>query len=133
MGFREAWDIKSGYSRELNPCCPPICCGDSGTSGSTETLTPLLTEIRDSLEDTVVQTIITGTTAGTIPAGVQSYSIYNLGIDPTDPLSVANPMIINSIPLNVKVFSFENSGNKAISNAIPYDPNGNTLLIVYNV
>ena len=98
----------------------------------------------DALDDILVelqvqntpltQTIITGTTAGSIPAGVQSYAIFNLGVDPNDASSAINPMIINGISINQRIVSFANSsdGNQTLSNSITYDPNGNTLLIVYN-
>lgn len=96
-------------------------------------LNSVLTEL-ETMTDPVTQTIATGTTAGSIPAGVTNYSIINLGLDPNDPNTSYNPMIINGISITQKVISFTNATGsvKEISNSITYNPNGNTLLILYN-
>jgi hypothetical protein len=99
-----------------------------------DTLDDILAELQ--IQNTpLTQTIITGTTAGVIPANVQSYAIFNLGIDPNNPITSYNPMIINGIFINEKIISFSNATDsvKTLTNSITYDPNGNTLLIVYNI
>jgi hypothetical protein len=145
---------------EVDCDCVPIKVrvvgGDMGLSGATididlssiesrlDTIIADGTVRNDTLDDILIelqvqnasltQTIITGTTAGSIPAGVQSYAIFNLGTDPNNPTSPVNPMIINGIFINERIISFSNSSDsvKPLANAITYDPNGNTLLIVYN-
>jgi hypothetical protein len=123
----KTWDIYGGTPPV--PCCT-VTNGGGGTSGDT-ILYSLLDTIINEITDGVNQTIITGTTVGSIPSGVYNYKIYNLGVDPSDPMSAVNPMIINGIPVVSKVFEFGTNSNKPITNTTSYDPNGNTLLIVY--
>ena len=99
-----------------------------------DVLADVLTELQVMTSGTT-QTIITTTIAGAIPAGVVNYAIFNLGLLPNDPSSASNAMIINGIPINSKYITFSNSNHsiKRIENSISYDPNGNTLMIDYNL
>lgn len=140
-GALKTWLHSEGFELECDCASPVRIVGDGiSISGVTIDLTSLETRLDSILteleiqNDPLTQTIITGTTAGSIPAGVQSYAIFNLGVNPNDPSSTVNPMVINGIPINERYISFSNSNGsvKALDNAITYDPNGNTLLIVYN-
>lgn len=42
----------------------------------------------------LTQTITTTSIAGSIPSGVQSYIIVNLGLNPNNPATTYNPMVI---------------------------------------
>lgn len=88
----------------------------------------------DGFNDPLTQHIVTTAVAGSIPANVQSYTIINLGIDPSDPDSAANPYTLDGVTIYSKVTQFGNSSDSGslITNAAVYDPNGNTLLIIYN-
>lgn len=87
-----------------------------------------------TLNSPLTQNILTTTVAGSIPAGVQSYSIFNMGINPNDPNTTFNSMIIGGITISSRSIAFGNSSDSQarLSNPVTYNPNGNTLLIVYN-
>lgn len=135
QGTAKVWDIQQGY--ELNP--KECLCSDTGTSGTTD-MTGVIARLDDILLQLeqqnvdVEQTTLFATGSSSIPAGVQSYTIINLGIDPTDPLSTANAMIIDGLSINTKISSFGNSTdtNQVLVNPVTYDANGNTLFITYN-
>lgn len=139
-GALKTWDIQKGYPVD----CTCYSSGDtvsvdlsplevlisSGNDISQDILDQLVLQNRD-----VQQFIITGTTAGNIPAGVQSYTIINLGADPSDPNSTITSMFVNGLEVNSKFVTFGNSTdtNQVLSAVTPYDPNGNVLLIIYNI
>jgi hypothetical protein len=151
-GALKTWDINLGYDLDCD-------CGQLNINLSGATITIDLSNIEAQLDDLialatangttlvdiltelvlqnkdVAQTFLTTAVAGNIPAGVQSYTIINLGVDPNNPLSPANAMIIGGVTLNTKVLTFGNAtdSNQVLDAAIPYDPNGNTLAIIYNV
>lgn len=102
------------------------------TNGNT--LADILAELV-TLNNPLTQNIITTTTVGSIPAGVQSYSIFNMGVNPSDPNTAFNNMIIGGVTISSRSIAFGNSSDSQsrLSNSVSYDPNGNTLLIVYNI
>lgn len=148
-GALKTWDIKLGYELDCN-------CGQINVFLSGVTID--LNDIQDQLDDLIAlasnngttlasvlgelvlqnkdvnQTFITTSVAGNIPAGVQSYTIINLGLNPNNPLSPSNSMIVGGVTLNTKVLTFGNAtdSNQVIDSPVSYDPNGNTLAIIYN-
>jgi hypothetical protein len=136
QGTAKTWDIQQGY--ELNP--KECLCTSTDTSGTTVDFTAVIAKLDDILLQIeqqnvdVEQTTLFATGSSSIPAGVQSYTIINLGIDPNDPLSAANAMIIDGLSINTKIMSFGNSTdtNQVLVNPVTYDANGNTLFITYN-
>lgn len=97
------------------------------------TLGNILTEVAE-VNDPLTQHILTTAVAGSIPANVQSYSIINLGVDPSDVDSDMNSYTLDGVTIYAKVTTVGNSSDSSavIANSVAYDPNGNTLLIVYN-
>lgn len=102
-------------------------------SSQVNNLTDILTEL-ETLNSPVNQTELLATGVTVIPANVYSYSILNLGFDPLDPNSAKDAFIVNGLTINQKILQYSNDagGVKPISNTTTVDPNGNTLLIVYN-
>lgn len=142
-GTASTWLHSVGYVVDCD-CATPvrIVDGEITMSGVTveldlstleSRLDAVLSGLTDML-DPVTQTFVTGTTAGSIPAGTQSYMIVNLGLDPNDPNTPYNPMIINGVSLDNKVINYSASAGsiKGFTNSVSYDPNGNTLFIVYS-
>ena len=136
-GALKTWDIKLGYDLACD-CGSDSTINISGLTVNMDDVEVLLTDILTELETQnkdVAQTFFTTTVAGSIPAGVSSYTIINLGVDPTDALGAANPMIIGGVSLNIKVSSFGNDTDthQVLDAAVAYNPNGNTLAVVYNM
>lgn len=139
-GAAKTWDIMQGYDLSLTDCtCASTASTDTSIieaqlNNALDTLNEIYLELAQQNVN-VEQTTIYATTGGTIPAGVQSYTIINLGTDPNDPLAPSNSMIINSLVVNTKVLSYGNSTdtNQVLADPVSYDPNGNTLLITYNM
>lgn len=88
----------------------------------------------DGLQDPQTQTILTTSVAGSIPNDVVNYTIVNLGTDPSDENSARNPYTLGGTTIYSKVITLGNTGEGAglINNGLAYDPNGNTLMIIYN-
>lgn len=151
------WEIQDGYPLDINCNCkdttPDVVINFSDgtvTVDNTEIINKL-TEISnkittqqtvlnnifgeiDGINDPLTQHILTTASVGTIPANVQSYTIINLGLNPSDPDSSMNSYTLDGVTIYSKVTQFGNSSDSTsvISNAVNYDPNGNTLLIIYN-
>lgn len=83
------------------------------------------------------QFILTGSTASSIPAGTQSWSIYNLGVNPNSPTPSYNDMVVDGVTIpSERLLSVSNSVDDGISSftdSISYDPSGNTVLVIYNI
>ena len=131
-GALKTWDIKEGY--DIDCACELSGSTDSGSSGVSNTLLQSILTQLQSQNEGITQTIFTTSAAGSIPAGVQSWSVTNLGVDPTDPLSTVLSMIIDGETINNSIRFIGNTTdtNQTLDNAVSYDPNGNTLLIFYN-
>lgn len=151
------WEIQDGYPLDINCNCkdtnPDVIINFSDgtvTVDNTEIINKLI-EISnkistqqtvlnnifgeiDGINDPLTQHILTTAVAGTIPANVQSYTIINLGLNPSDPDSSMNSYTLDGVTIYSKVTQFGNSSDSTsvIFNAVNYDPNGNTLLIIYN-
>lgn len=129
-GALKTWDIKQGYDI--------VCCETSGSTGGSGGLSDtLLQSILDELEiqnAAVNATSFTTAINGSIPAGVQSYTVINLGVDPSNPASAVNSMFVDGIEYNSKFVRYGNSTDtsQVLVDAVPYIPNGNTLAIIYN-
>lgn len=89
----------------------------------------------DGLQDPQTQNILVTSSVGTIPNNVVNYTIVNLGTDPNDENSPRNSYTLGSNTIYSKVISLGNTGEGAgnIANGLNYDPNGNTLMIIYNI
>lgn len=139
-GALKTWNFNEGYVLDCNCLTIPVKIveGDFNISGINVELSNVEGLLGDILAEAqtsnapVTQTSFITTGDGIIPASVESYSIYNLGINPNNPLTTYNAMIINGISIDQKLLSYSNSSHSAISNSITYQPNGNTLLIIYN-
>lgn len=136
-----------GYKVE---CCPSDTSSGSTISvdltpitqrldtliGSSSTRNSILANIlsdTNALNGTVTQTTVTTSVAGSIPIGVKSYQIYNLGVTPTSPTTTYNSWTVDGDTIPENRLSYANdAGTKSFTSAINYDPNGNTLLIIYN-
>lgn len=104
---------------------------------NTQTNRTVLQNIFDEIDgilDPLTQTILVTAAAGSIPNNVTSYTIVNLGIDPSNEDSARNPYTLGGTTIYSKVISLGNTseGAATISNGLAYDPNGNTLMIIYN-
>ena len=94
-GKDSTWNIKEGYALDCD------CFGNDQIGNQVDQVIELL----ERQNQPVTQTIVQATSGGTIPVGVQSYTITNLGIDPTDPTAGRNPMIINGIEFSTQYFA----------------------------
>ena len=127
-GAIKSWDIQKGYET--------VCCEISGSTGSGISdllLAQILVELEE--QNLPVNSItFTTTVNGVIPAGVQSYSIINLGSDPSDITSDIFPMFVDGVEYSEKFVRYGNSTgtHQVLANAVIYIPNGNTLAIIYN-
>lgn len=158
MAVGSTWDINAGYvidcDCEQKPL--PVSLSSQALSGTTilfddtnivaelqqlQTINNnsrnVLLDILNELEyqnAELNQTILKTTSSGTIPTDVQSYTIINLGITPSDPDTAYNSFSVNGIDIDSQVVKFSNSsdGTAVIGETTTYDPNGNTLLIIYN-
>lgn len=161
---RKTWDIKLGYEDECIDCPIKVEVVSGSTSGGgdlsgvesrldtlidnsnvlnlavNQILNAVLSgntitnDILSLLNTPVTQTVLTTTSDGNIPAGVQSYTIINLGTNPTDPNPTFNSFQINGITIVGRIGSLTNSAGsvKTLSAPTTYTTNGNTLLIIYN-
>lgn len=128
-GALETWDIQQGYE--------VVCCEISGSTGGDGISNILLAQILQELEQQnlpVNSTTFTTTVNGSIPSGVQSYTVINLGVDPSDSNSAVNSMFVDGVEYNEKFVRYGNSTDthQVLLSSVPYVPNGNTLAIIYN-
>jgi len=151
------WDIYEGYPLDINCNCKDetpdisITLSDGTVTIDNTEVIAKLTEISNKIttqqttlnnifaeingmNNPLTQHILTTAAAGAIPANVQSYTIINLGVDPSDPDSIMNSYTLDGVTIYEKVIQIGNSSDSTsvISNSVAYDPNGNTLLIFYN-
>jgi len=151
------WNIYGGYTRDCvceNPDNTSVFNLSGGTTfnfddsnivsklneliNNTQTNRTVMQNIfdeLDGLQDPQTQTITVTAVAGSIPNDVVSYTVVNLGIDPSDENSTRNPYTLGGTTIYSKVITLGNSGEGAgeITNGLAYDPNGNTLMIIYNL
>lgn len=133
-----SWDISTGGAKGVDGSSVDnsvILQIDSGTFNVNNTaLEAKIQALTDLMAGTTTQHIIKVTASGNLPNNTKGYLIINLGVTPNSADNSYNDFIVDgsTIPSNTSTIENKAEGVSVFGNTISYDPNGNTLMIIYN-